>query len=495
MKEQPQDAAPRQQLSLLDSTCIIVGIIIGASIYESSPYIAYNASSAVVNMVAKWLEFSQQEPLSPAGQATVSQLAIIGVWGLGGILALIGALCYAELATAWPDAGGSYFFISRAFGKTLGFAFAWCELWIIRPGNVGAIAFVFAAYAMKLLLPDTSSTGVGATAEGTKATVSVVSVLLASGAIALLTVTNLLGLQIGKWTQNILTLLKVAGLALIILVALTLQPAESAAATKITGDGSLGLALILVMFAYGGWSDMSYVAAEVKNPAKNITRALLLGTLAVTGIYVLINISFARGLGLSAFLSSQTVASDVLSARFGSPGARAISLLICISCLGAMNGMIFTGARVCYALGKNDPLFGWLGKWNEQLGVPIRALVVQAAVTIVLVIGFGLWKDGFKTLVIFTGPFFWGFFVLVSLALIVLRDREPERPKLFRLPLFPILPAIFCLSSGYMMLSSIDYVSHNLAWQALWAVLVLSSGFAVAWWRSRGASCGNAGSV
>ncbi|MFN0019411.1 MAG: APC family permease [Pirellulaceae bacterium] len=480
MKEQPQEAAPRHQLSLLDSTCIIVGIIIGASIYESSPFISFNASSAAVNMVAQWREFSHQEPLSAAGQATVSQLAIVGIWGLGGVLALIGALCYAELATAWPDSGGSYFFISRAFGKTLGFAFAWCEFWIIRPGNVGAIAFVFAAYAMKLITPDAPPDAAAA-----KEAYSVVPALLAAGAISLLTVTNLLGLQIGKWTQNILTLLKVAGLAVIILVALTLTPPETAPTAKAPSGGSLGLALILVMFAYGGWSDMSYVAAEVKNPAKNITRALLMGTLAVTAIYVLINFSFARGLGLFGFLSSQGVASDVLSARFGPWGARVISLLICISCLGAMNGMIFTGARVCYALGKNDPLFGWLGKWNEQLGVPIRALVVQAAVTIVLVVGFGLWKDGFKTLVIFTGPFFWGFFVLVSLALIVLRDREPERPRLFRLPLFPILPAIFCLSSGYMMLSSIDYVSRNLAWQALWAVLVLMSGFAVAWWRSR----------
>ena len=479
MKEQPQEAAPRHQLSLLDSTCIIVGIIIGASIYESSPFIAFNASSAAVNMVAQWRDFCHHEPLSPAGQATVSQLAIVGIWSLGGVLALIGALCYAELATAWPDSGGSYFFISRAFGKTLGFAFAWCEFWIIRPGNVGAIAFVFAAYAMKLITPDAPPDAAAA-----KDTYSVVPALLAAGAISLLTITNLLGLQIGKWTQNILTLLKVAGLAIIILVALTITPPETTTTAKAPSGGSLGLALILVMFAYGGWSDMSYVAAEVKNPGQNIFRALLLGTLAVTAIYVLINFSFARGLGLSGFLSSSGVASDVLSARFGPWGARAISLLICISCLGAMNGMIFTGARVCYALGKNDQLFGWLGKWNEQLGVPIRALAMQAAVTITLVIGFGLRKDGFKTLVIFTGPFFWGFFVLVSLALIVLRDREPDRPRLFRLPLFPILPAIFCLSSGYMMLSSIDYVSHNLAWEASWAVLVLISGFAVAWWRS-----------
>jgi amino acid transporter len=175
----------------------------------------------------------------------------------------------------------------------------------------------------------------------------------------------------------------------------------------------------------------------------------------------------------------------VLTARFGPWGARAISLLICISCLGAINGTIFAGARVCYALGRNDPLFAWLGSWNGQLGVPIRATVMQAAVTIALVLSFGLREGGFKSLVIFTGPFFWGFFVLVSLALIVLRDREPDRPRLFRLPLFPILPAIFCLSSGFMVLSSVDYVSKNLAWEASWAGLVLVSGFAVAWWRSR----------
>jgi APA family basic amino acid/polyamine antiporter len=492
MKEQPQEAAPRHQLSLLDSTCIIVGIIIGASIYHSSPDIASAASPAAVKLVSQWRDFFQLDALSPEGRVAVSQLAIVGVWLLGGALALIGALCYAELATAWPDAGGSYFFISKAFGKTLGFAFAWCECWIIRPGNVGAIAFVFAAYAMKLIMPDKS---LDADQAAVDVGYSVGPALLAAGAIAVLTMTNLLGLQIGKWTQNILTILKVVGLAVIVLVALTLTPPENAEPVKSTGSGSLGVALILVMFAYGGWSDISYVAAEVRNPAKNITRALLLGILAVTGIYVLINFSFARGLGLSGFLSSHGVASDVLSARFGPGGARAISLLICISCLGAMNGMIFTGARVCYALGKNDRLFAWLGQWNERLGVPIRALVVQAAVTIALVICFGLRKDGFKTLVISTSPFFWGFFVLVGLALIVLRDSEPNRPRLFRLPLFPILPAIFCLSSGYMMLSSIDYVSRNLAWEALWSVLVLISGFAVAWWRSRGASGGNADSV
>lgn len=485
MKEQPSENAPRQQLSLLDTTCIIVGIIIGASIYESSPFIAQNASGAAVKMVEQWREWNGQVPLAAEGKSAVSQAGIVGVWLLGGVLALVGALCYAELATAWPESGGSYFFISRAFGKTLGFAFAWCEFLIIRPGNVGAIAFVFANYAFKLVSPDTAPSAGGSGTAAAKEALSAGPALLAAGAIVVLTVTNLLGLQFGKWTQNVLTILKVVGLAAIIVVALTLTPTDSvAAAAKPSTGGSLGLALILVMFAYGGWSDMSYVAAEVKNPAKNISRALLLGTLAVAVIYVAINLAFARGLGLPKFLGSEGVASDVLTAKFGNLGGRAISLLICISCLGAMNGMIFTGARVCYALGVSDPLFAWLGKWNDQLGVPLRALAVQAAVTIALVFAFGLQADGFKTLVIFTGPFFWGFFVLVSLALIVLRDREPDRPRLFRLPLFPILPAIFCLSSGFMMLSSINFVLANLAWQAGWAGLVLMSGFAVAWWRS-----------
>ena len=219
--------------------------------------------------------------------------------------------------------------------------------------------------------------------------------------------------------------------------------------SKPSGDGSLGLALILVMFAYGGWSDMSYVAAEVKNPAKNITRACSWGTLAVTAIYVSSSISRSPAAwGWPDFCPPAASPPTSCSARFGPWGARAISLLICISCLGAMNGMIFTGARVCYALGKGLALR--LARPVERaLGVPIRATLMQAAVTIALVIGFGLRAGGLKSLVIFTSPFFWGFFVLVGPALIVLRDREPDHPRLFRLPLFPILPAIFCLSSGY----------------------------------------------
>lgn len=483
----PLDSATssRQQLTLLDSTCIIVGIIIGASIYEGTPFIAKNAATAVLDLATRGQVAWNLPPFSPATQDAIGLAGILGVWVAGGLLALVGAMCYAELATTWPHAGGSYFFLTRAFGKTVGFAFAWCEFWIIRPGNVGAISLVFARYAAKLYPGGLSEQG---------------SVLLAAGAIATLTVTNLLGLKFGKWTQNILTLLKIAGLGVVVLVGLTLPtPAPMDTASAPHEAGSLGLALIMVMFAYGGWSDMSYVAAEVKNPGRNISRALLLGTLAVLGIYLLTNLAFARGLGLERFFSSGGVASDVLATRFGPLGAKGISLLICVSCLGAVNGMIFTGARVCYALGAEDSLFAWLGKWNERLGVPVRSLLVQAAVTIGLVLGFGLRfpakgelalaatsrAGGFDKLVVFTSPFFWGFFVLVGLALVVLRDREPERERLFRLPLFPIFPAIFCLSSGYMMFASVDYVSRNLAWQALWAVFVIISGFLLAWLRRR----------
>ena len=468
-------APPQRRLSLLDSTCIIVGIIIGASIYEKSPLVAEQASSAILGQVQKWAAAAGAAPFSTQTEDHVRLLAIAGIWILGGCFALVGALCYAELGTAYPQHGGNYLFLARAFGKTVGLAFAWVEFWIIRPGNTGAIAYVFAHYAGKL---------VGVSDENHLAQMG-----LAAGAITALSLANWLGLSAGKWTQNLLTGAKLLGLAVIVFTAFSLPSGETESTAPgyqlAPGSGSLGLALIFVMFAYGGWSDMSYVAAEVRDPARNIFRALLLGTLAVTGIYVTLNIAFALGLGLPRFLASSAIAADVLSLRFGPGGAGAISLLICISCLGAINGMIFTGSRLSYSLGKEDPLFAWLGRWNEARGVPTRSLVVQALVTLGLVIGFGLRPQGFDRLVIFTAPFFWGAFVLIGIAVVTLRDHDHEYPRVYRVPLYPLPPLIFSLSSLYMVYASLDWAIKNLSWEASWAALVLLAGTILIHFRNR----------
>ncbi len=168
---------------------------------------------------------------------------------------------------------------------------------------------------------------------------------------------------------------------------------------------NLYLAMIFVLFAYGGWAEMAFVAAEVRNPQKNILRALLLGTVAVTLIYVLVNLAFLHALGLAG-MREKGVAANVLQIAMGPWGQRLISLLICISALGAINGTIFTGARIYYALGTEHRLFAWLGQWSPRWQTPARSLALQAAVTLALVVGFGLSGSGFESLVIFTTPVF-----------------------------------------------------------------------------------------
>lgn len=468
MNSPGQLAAPQRRLSLFDTTSIIVGIVIGASIYEASPGIARSAAGDIMNRAVGygWASGDDHGRLELIGLAGLAL-----VWIIGAAVALIGALCYAELATAYPEEGGTYAFLRRAFGRHVGFWFAWIEFWIIRPGNVGAVAYVFARYADELLPGKASIAG---------------QMVLAVCPVLLLTILNVGGLRLGTWAQNGLSMIKVTGLAVIALVAVSLSPDAApdakTAPSLLPPDANLSLAMIFIMFAYGGWSDMSYVAAEVRDPERNLTRSLLLGTAVVATIYIALNLAFARGLGLAGFMNSEAVAARVLERPLGSAGSAAISVLICLSCLGAINGMIFTGARVSYAMGRDHRVFAWLGNWNDQRGVPLRSLVVQGAVTITLIVLFGFSKTGFERLVVFTGPFFWGFFALVALACIVLRWRDPATPRPFRVPLFPLTPLVFCLSSLLMTWAGVNYLTaqHEEGRLALdaaaWALLVLASG-------------------
>src|SRR5262245_30708239 len=446
---------PRQALSLLDSTSIIVGIIIGSAIYRVAPAVAANAGGWAIEVAKTWLTRPGGVPPSESFLAAVGGVAIIGVWAIGGLVALLGAMCYAELGTAYPQAGGTYIYLSESLGRGVGFAFAWAEFWIVRPGNIGAVAFVLATYGAELLpeqlrvLPN-------------------LNVALASLSLLLLAGLNAARLRAGKGTQNILTGCKIAGLAGIVLVAATVAPPISGPALPMQERGGLGLALIIIMFAYGGWADISFVAAEVRNPDRNISRALFLGTGAVAGIYIAVNLAFLYALGIDGLSHSQAAAADVLSMRLGSYGARAISLLVVVSCLGAINGMLLTGARVFYALGANHPTFRWLGAWNDRLGVPLRSLVMQTLITLALVIGFGRDRDNFERLVVFTAPFYWGFIALVGIALIVLRLRRDGAPASYRAPWYPLTPLVFAITSWEMARSA--------------AVFAFQQGATGAWW-------------
>lgn len=431
---------PRPQLSLLDSVSIIVGSVIGAGIFQTSPQIAAQLGGPVEFLL---------------------------LWLAGGLLTLAGALCYAELAAVCPGEGGDYLYLSRAFGRRTGFVFSWMMFWVVRPANIGAMAFIFAFY-MQQVLPLPDPLGLPA---------------WAVGAVAALTAINICGVQRGKRTQNLLTALKVGGLLMVCGAGFALffgadRPQPETTAPVPGGDWSL--ALILVLFTYGGWRNIAFVAGEVIEPGRNIVRALLLGSAAVTVIYLLTNLAYLAALGWGGVVNSQAVAADAMRPLLGAAGAVAISLLIAVNCLGNINGMIFTDSRIYYAMGREHRRYAWLGRWEARLDSPFRALLLQALVTVALVLGIGGNEDAFARMVAYSSPAHWLFSVLTACSLFVFRARPGGAGGGFRVPAYPLLPAIFCASTLFMLWASLSYVAgaaHPEAWLVL---AILAAGLVAA---------------
>lgn len=411
-------AVPRPTLSVIDAVAIIVGIVVGAGIFRTPSLVAANAGSTEVALLA---------------------------WVAGGVISLLGALCYAELATAYPHAGGDYHYLTRAFGLRLSFLFAWARMSVIQTGSIALLAFVFGDYATQVFsFGDYSS--------------SIYAVLV----VVALTGLNIIGVHQGTRTQNLLTVIEVCGVLLVIVVGLAFAapaPTEALAnsSSQSAPQASLGLVMVFVLLTYGGWNEAAYVSAELHDARRNMVRALLWSILIITLLYVLVNWAYLHALGLEGTAKSQTVAADVMRGVFGERGARAISVLIAISALTSANATVFTGARTSYALGGDFPLFAFLGRWSERAKVPVNALLVQGLVALLLVL-LGSWtRKGFETIVEYTAPVFWLFFLLTGVSLFILRSREPETPRPFRVPLYPLVPLLFCLTSLYLLYSSLAY--------------------------------------
>jgi amino acid transporter len=405
-------AVPKKELTLFDSTCLIVGIIIGAGIYQTAPDVAKGVSS-------EW--------------------GVLAIWIVGGLLSLFGALGYAELATAYPQQGGDYVYLSRAFGRWAGFLFGWIQLAIVRPGDIAIMAFAFATYARTIYDP-LAHTAFPHSQQ-----------LYAGVAVVLLTLINILGVKEGKWTQNLLTTVKVLGLLAIVVGAVVGPQARHSSATF--EPFPLSVALILVLFTFGGWNEMAYVAAEVKHPRRNIVRALVLGTASVTVIYLLANGAFLHTLGLSGMATSGAVATDTVNAVLPDLGGRLISALICISALGAVNGLVFTGSRISYAVGQDHRAFRALGKWDSHTGTPIRALLVQALIAVSLIILLG----SFVNTILYTAAAVYLFYLATSLAVIVLRRKEPHVERPYRVTGYPFTTLTFCVVCGFLIYSAVVY--------------------------------------
>jgi basic amino acid/polyamine antiporter, APA family len=448
--------APVANVGLWDALSIIVGIVVGTAIYKS-PTLVFQ------NVAGPWQG--------------------LGVWILGGLLSFCGALCYAELATTYPRNGGDYEYLSRAFGRPVGFLFSWAQLTTVLSGSIGAMAYAFADYGVKLWsLPVTTTAW------------------LAAAAVLALTLVNLVGMSAGKYAQNVLSGAKVMGLAGIVIAGLWAgNPAQSFASPdgKLMGPG-LGLALVFVLYAFGGWNDIAFVAAEVRDQRRNLPRALLGGIAGITAIYLAVNLALITALGFDSARTTYTPASDALEKALGVWGGRGISLLVMISALGAINGMILTGSRVYARLGVDYRLFSWMASWNRRSATPAPAIAVQAVVAILLIMAVGTdsgrrtvdaalqsvgisglpWEQyfgGFETLVAGTAPVFWSFFLLTAISLFVLRAKDRGRPRPFSAPLFPLPPIVLCLTCSYMLYSSLDYGK----WLALIGLVPLALGIPI----------------
>jgi amino acid transporter len=420
MSTDPQTAAPHPTLTLFDAITMIVGLIVGAGIF-GTPSIVAGALG--------------QEPM------------IVAAWVAGGIFSIIGALCYAELATTFPSAGGEYHFLQRAYGRSLAFLYGWARMTVIVAGSIAVFAYLFGDYMSRVIKLGPYS-----------------SPIWAALIVTVLTIINYIGIREGKATQNIFTVLEVGGLVIIVVAGLIFAPeATSSAAGPTSASGpwymgaGVGTAMLFVLFTYGGWNDAAYISAEVRDRERNMVRALLYAIGIVTVLYVLVNLAYLKGLGYESVAHSDAVAADLLKRVWGPTGEKLISVMIAIAALTSVNGSIIVGARSNYALGRDWPLLGFLGRWHEPSGSPRTAMLVQGAIALVLVAFGAVRNAGFKGLVEYSLPVFWGFFLLTGLALFVLRAKEPDAPRPFRVPGYPVVPGIFVLVCAYLLYSSLMY--------------------------------------
>jgi APA family basic amino acid/polyamine antiporter len=404
-------AAPRQLLSAPDGIFLIVGMVIGAGIFKAPSIVAGNVSSALEFML---------------------------VWVAGGIASLCGALVYTELSGRFPETGGEYRVLQRGYGPGTAFVFAWSRMTVVQTGAIAAVAFVFGDYAQQIL-------PLGARG----------AALYAALGVAALTALNLAGTPHSKLLQKTMSAALMIALAAIALAGLLGPPAPVAPSKAV--DGDLGLAMIFVLLTYGGWNEAAYIAGEVKDPQRNMIRILAGGILAVTAIYLLVNLGYLAALGLAGMRESKAVAVDLMRPVAGDAGALVVAFVVCVAALTTINAAIITGARSNYAFGRDYAMFSRLGAWREAGSTPANALLTQGALSLLLVFAASFTPDGFSAMVAYTAPVFWTFFLLCGIALFVFRVRE-GRPPGFQVPLYPLVPLVFCCTCAYMLYSSVNYV-------------------------------------
>ena len=422
------------------AVALIVGIVIGAGIFKTPSLVAALSGDA--------------------GWALV-------LWVTGALISIVGALCYGELCTAYPHAGGDYHFLHRAFGRNISFIYGWSRAIIINTGSIALLAFVFGDYISTLVSLGTYS-----------------SVIWALLVVVFLTTVNLAGIHASSRMQTWLTMTEIVALLAVVLAGFWVDAPESGAVqwfAQAPAPTQWGLCLVFVLLTFGGWNEAAYISAELKGGPRTMVWVILASMLTLTVIYLLVNTALLLGLGLSGLSQSKTAASDLLGFAFGPWAQKALGLFVAIAALTSINATMFVGARTNFAVGNDWKALRKLGQWQLDIGSPKQALILQALISIGLIALGTQEADGFSAMVEFTAPVFWGFLFLVGLALIWLRQTDKHTSRPFKVPLYPVLPLIFCAACAWLTYSSITYaisqnaihVSMGLIASGVFALLIL----------------------
>lgn len=405
-------ASPRGTLGVADSALLVVGSIVGAGIFFVSPSVA---------------------------QAVTSPAAFLGAWLLGGAVALAGALTNGELGGLFPRSGGEYVYLREAYGPAFGFLSGWTSFWIGFPGSIAALASGFGSTLAPMLhLADPR-----------------MPVAIGLCAILGLTILNSLGLQAGKWAQNALSATKLAAFAVLLGLGLFVGRGAGGLVPFATpGDHPTGLAvaLIPVMFAYAGWNSATYVTGEMRDPARGLGRALAIGTGLCVALYVAVNVVYLRAMPLGD-LAKETEPARAAAARLGgAPAAAVLSPLVAVCVLSSLHATVLVGPRIYKAMA-DDRLFpSSLRRLNARTGAPVFALVAQGVVAAVELV-----SGSFDQLLTFAMFGIVAFSTLTVASVFVLRARRPDAHRPFRVPGYPVVPALFVAINAWVLWSVVQY--------------------------------------
>jgi len=437
----------RRSLRLFSATFSVVGGIIGAGIFVSPSVVAERVGSGGMTLA---------------------------VWVLGGLVALAGAFCFAELGARLPRAGGGYVYLREAFGALPAFLYGWALLLVIATGATAAVAVTFARYVIPLA-------GLPAGAERP----------LAVGAIAVLAALNIVGVRPAAYTQNVFTLLKLAALALVIIAGVLLTPSvpvgPGPSPSVVVGMGAVGwwgvgaavgTALVPVLFTYGGWQQTNFIAEEIVDAPRTLPRALVLGVAMVVAVYVLANAAYLRALGAAGLAASAAPAADTLEATWGGMGRRIISAGIAASTFGFLSLVMLVTPRVFQAMAADGLFFETVARLHPRYRTPVPAVAIQAGWAIALTLT-GTYAE-LLDYVVFGD---WIFFGLAAATVFVHRARE--RPGAvapgFRVPAYRLVAGFFVAVAAFVVVSAVRAGPGNAAKGAA----LIGAGIPVYWYWSR----------